>query len=254
MFFLLSKILDFLLQPILWILLFLGIGLWLKNSERRKPFLISAFALLLFFTNPFLINEAWLAWEVPPTPLKNVNIYDAGILLTEVTNSDKTPHDRVYFNKGADRVLHTLLLYRHGKIGKIIISGGSGAILKKKSTEAAELRNVLLLSGVPDSVILLEDSSRNTRENALFTKKLLDLHPEIKKTILITSAFHLRRAEGCFRKAGLQPAVFATDFYSSDRKFTPDNLIMPQENALANWSRLLHEMVGFLMYKILGYC
>jgi uncharacterized SAM-binding protein YcdF (DUF218 family) len=254
MFFLLSKILDFLLQPILWILLFLGIGLWLKSSERRKPFLVFAFALLLFFTNPFLINEAWLAWEIPPTPLKNVAVYDAGILLTGVTNSEKSPHDRVYFNKGADRVLHTLLLYRRGNIGKIIISGGSGAILKKESTEAAELKKVLLLSGVPDSVILVEDKSRNTRENALFTKKLLAKHPEIRKTILITSAFHMRRAEGCFRKAGLEPTVFATDFYGNNRKFTPDNLLLPQENALANWSRLLHEMVGFLMYKALGYC
>jgi uncharacterized SAM-binding protein YcdF (DUF218 family) len=254
MFFILSKILDFLLQPILWVLLFLALGLWWRNSKIRQRFLLIAFALLVFFTNPFLINEAWLAWEIPPTPLKNMPVYDAGILLTGVTHSDKSPHDRVYFNKGADRVLHTLLLYREGKIGKIIISGGSGAILKKESTEAAELRKTLLFSGVPDSVIIVEDKSRNTRENALFTRKLLELHPEIRKTILITSAFHLRRAEGCFRKAGLQPDIFATDFYSSDRKFTPDNLIIPQENALANWNRLLHEMAGYLMYKLLGYC
>jgi uncharacterized SAM-binding protein YcdF (DUF218 family) len=254
MFFLFSKILDFLLQPILWILVFLVLGLWWKNSRLRRRFLISAFSLLVFFTNPFLINEAWLAWEVPPTPLKNVPVYDAGILLTGVTNSDKSPHDRVYFNKGADRVFHTLLLYRKGKIGKIIISGGSGAVFKKESTEAAELRNVLLFAGVPDSVILVEAKSRNTRENALFTKKLLEQHPEIRKTILITSAFHLRRAEGCFRKVGLQPAIFATDFYGYDRKYTPDNLILPQEIALANWSRLIHEMAGFLIYKVLGYC
>lgn len=254
MFFLLSKILDFLLQPILWVLLFLVLGLWWRNSEIRRRFLITAFALLVFFTNPFLINEAWLAWEVPPGSLKNIPDYDAGILLTGVTNSDKSPHDRVYFNKGADRVFHTLLLYRNGNINKIIISGGFGSVLKKHASEAAELRQVLLLAGVPDSVILVEDQSRNTRENALYTKELINRHPDIKKTILITSAFHMRRAEACFWKVGLRSAIFSTDFYSTDRRKTLDELVIPQEKALTEWSRLLHEIAGFLIYKVLGYC
>jgi uncharacterized SAM-binding protein YcdF (DUF218 family) len=254
MFFLFSKLLDFFLQPILWILLLLIVGLVLKNSKRKKVFLISGIGLLLFFTNPFIINEAWLAWEKAPVPIKNVPVYDAGILLTGITSGDKSPHDRVYFEKGADRLLHTLVLYRKGKFQKIIISGGSGSISQRYAPEADELRKILLLSCVPDSVIIVEDKSRNTRENALFTQKILAQHPEIKKTLLITSAFHMRRAEACFRKVGLNPDIFPADYYSYDRTFIFAYLVIPKEKALYDWNRLLHEMVGFLVYKVLGYC
>lgn len=254
MFFYLSKILDFLLQPLLWILLFLILGLVWRRREVRRYFLLTGVGLLLLLSNPFLLNEAWLAWEKPPVPLREMPQYDAGILLTGVTSGTKSPHDRVYFNKGADRLLHTLMLYREGLIKKIIVSGGSGAITARYATEADELKKVLLQAGVPDSVILVENTSRNTRENARLTAELLKQHPELQRNLLITSAFHMRRAEGCFHKVGMHPAIFPTDFYSSDRRFSPEDLIIPQESALTQWSVLLHEMVGFGIYKLMGYC
>ena len=253
MFFYLSKILDFLLQPIVWILLLLALGLFWKWREARRYFYLAAFGLLLLLTNPFLINEAWLAWEKPPVPLKEMPVYDAGIVLTGITSGTKSPHDRVYLNKGADRIMHALMLYRKGKIKRIIITGGSGAITKRHATEADELRSLLKMAAVPDSVILIENKSRNTRENAKFTAELLKQHPALKNNVLITSAFHMRRAEACFDKAGLKPALFPADFYSSDRLYTPDELIMPQEKALSEWSVLVHEMVGFFIYKLMGY-
>lgn len=253
MFFYLSKILDFLLQPIVWILLLLALGLCWKRSEARRYFLLAAFGLLLLLTNPFLVNEAWLAWEKPPVPLKEMPVYDAGIVLTGITAGSKSPHDRVYLNKGADRIMHALLLYRKGLIRHILITGGSGAITRRDATEAEELYQLLKLAAVPDSVILIENKSRNTRENALFTAQLLKQHPGLSNNVLITSAFHMRRAEACFRKAGLNPALFSADFYSSDRLFTPDELFIPQEKVLSEWSVLLHEITGFLVYKLLGY-
>jgi uncharacterized SAM-binding protein YcdF (DUF218 family) len=253
MFFYLSKLLDFLLLPIVWIFILLLLGLILKNPLHRKRFLIAGIALLLFLSNPFIINEALLAWEKPPVLIKELPVYDAGIVLTGITSGNKSPHDRVYFNKGADRILHALQLYREGKIRKIIISGGSGAILERYATEADELHKILQMAKVPEADILVENKSRNTRENALFTKELLEQNPELKSTLLITSAFHMRRAEGCFQKAGLNPAIFPADFYSVDRSFTPDDLLLPQEYCLSYWSVLVHEMVGFCMYKVLGY-
>jgi len=253
MFFYLSKLLDFLLLPIVWIFALLLLGLILKKPLLRKRFLIAGIGLLLFLSNPFIINDALLAWEKPPVPIAELPVYDAGIVLTGITSGDKSPHDRVYFNKGADRIMHALQLYRQGKIRKIIITGGSGAILQRYGTEADELQKILLQANVPETDILVENKSRNTRENALFTKELLDKNPEIKSTLLITSAFHMRRSEGCFQKAGLQPDLFPADFYTVDRSFTPDDLLLPQEYCLHYWSVLVHEMVGFFMYKVLGY-
>ena len=103
-------------------------------------------------------------------------------------------------------------------------------------------------------MILIENKSRNTHENAKFTAKLLKQHPELENNVLITSAFHMRRSQACFQKAGLNPAIFPADFYSSDRYYTPDELVIPQEQALNEWSLLLHEIIGFLTYKFMGYC
>ena len=136
---------------------------------------------------------------------------------------------------------------------RIIVSGGSGAVLAKAHTEAAELTTLLRLAGVPAHDILLEEKSRNTHENARFTKQLLAAHPDVKSLVLVTSAFHQRRALGCFRRAGLQPISFPAGFRSSDRRATPDYWLVPSVGALENWSLLLHEMAGWLTYKALGY-
>jgi len=108
MFFLLSKILFYLIMPITWILAFFIYGLVSKHPKRSRIALYLSLGLLLIFSNTYLLNEAWLLWEKEPVPLKKVQQYDAGILLSGFTSLEKSPHDRVYTNKGADRMLHTL--------------------------------------------------------------------------------------------------------------------------------------------------
>src|SRR5690606_4564593 len=100
----------------------------------------------------------------------------------------------------------------------------------------------------------VETRSRNTRENALYTKETLKQHPELQKMVLVTSAFHMRRAAACFQKVGLEASIFPADFYSTDREFTIDALLMPSERALANWSKLFREITGYFTYRLLGYC
>jgi uncharacterized SAM-binding protein YcdF (DUF218 family) len=253
MFFILSKVLFYIVMPLTWILVLLLISIFSKRDKWRKRSLLAATVLLIFFTNPFISNSAYLWWEYPPTEFRNLKQYDVAIILTGFTGQDKSPHDRIYTNKGADRVLLPLRLYREGYIKSFIIAGGSGSILKKYSSEAEEIKKILLYAGVPAEHILLEDKSRNTHENAMFTKKLLTQHPQFQKLLLVTSAFHMRRAKGCFKKEQIATDVFSTDFYSSDMSFTPDKLLIPQEASLYLWQRLIHEMVGYATYKLTGY-
>lgn len=254
MFFILSKILFYIALPVVWLVGLLLYAVFTKKKRWRKLALKLATILAVVLTNPFFINEALLAWELSPKKLSQVPVSDAGIILTGITSLEKSPHDRVYLERGADRVLHTLWLYREKKIRKIIISGGSGSIKSVYTTEAAELKKILLLAGIPENLILLEDRSHNTHENALFTAQLLQKHPEIQSLVLITSAFHMRRAEACFRVAGVNPVVFPADFYSFDRSYYPLNLIVPSANAFTNWHMLMHEILGFIIYKVLDYC
>jgi len=240
-------------MPITWIIGFFLYGLLSRNSRRSRFFLWLSLGMLLLFSNSFLMNEAWLLWEYEPVPLKEVKKYDAGILLTGFTSLEKSPHDRVYTNKGADRFLHTVLLYQTNHINKIIVSGGLGMLRKTHASEAQEVKSLLLLSGVPEADIIMEDKSRNTYENAQNTKKLLTHYPDLKSFVLVTSAFHMRRSTACFKKAGVPHAVFPADFQSADRLLRLEDFI-PAEEALAGWHKLFREVGGFIIYKIMGYC
>ena len=255
MFFLLSKLLDFVLLPTPWLVgLLLAAWLARPGGRVRRGCLGAAVLLAGLGTNNALLNEVLLAWEVPPVPLAALPPADAAVLLTGIARHDKSPPDRVYLGRGADRFTTALWLYRAGRVRRIIISGGSSAVLRPAGTEASGLRTLLLLAGVPDSAILVEDRSRNTRENALFTKELLRKHPEIKSLVLVTSAYHERRALGCFARVGLHPRPFPADFRSTDRSPTPDYWLLPDPDALTLWSLLLHELAGYVVYKVAGYC
>ena len=254
MLFLLSKILDFLLLPTVWLLALLLAALLARQPRRRRQWLWAALVLAYVGTNSALVNEALLAWEKPPVPLAALPAHaDAAVLLTGITQVDKSPHDRVYLGYGADRLTNALWLYRAGRVRYIIVSGGSGRVLAKAHTEADDLTTLLRLGGVPASAILVEKASRNTHENAVFVQRLLAAHPGIHSLVLVTSAFHVRRALGCFRKAGLNPVAFPAGFRSTDRQITPDYWLVPDPEALLHCSLLLHEMAGWVTYKVLGY-
>ncbi|WP_241738963.1 YdcF family protein [Pontibacter beigongshangensis] len=242
-------------MPFLWVLALLLLAVFLKSLRWQKTCLLSALALLLLFSNPFLSNEAWRAWEVEAMPIKEVEKYDAAIILGGITGGTEHVADRVHTRRGADRFLHPLHLYRLGKVDKFIVTGGTATILGTGGvTEAEQLRQVLLLAGVPAHNILLETQSRNTRENAANTAELLQKHPELDTLLLVTSAFHMRRSAGCFEKAGLNTTSFSADFYASDRRFTPDEVLIPSIQAFSDWHLLIHEVAGYVIYKIMGYC
>ncbi|HET9502524.1 MAG TPA: YdcF family protein [Hymenobacter sp.] len=255
LFFLLSKTLDFVLLPAVWLVaLLLGALACQPSGRNQRRWLQAAALLVLLGTNNALVNEALLAWERPPVALAAVAPADAVVLLTGITSGSKSPHDRVYLQHGADRLTHALWLYRAGRARRIIITGGSGAVFSAGNTEAQDLATLLRLAAVPAADILLEERSRNTRENAKFTKELLAQHANIKSLVLVTSAFHQRRAIGCFAKVGLHPQPFSADFYSTNRSWAPDYWLVPDIDALSRWSLLLHEMAGYVVYKVAGYC
>jgi uncharacterized SAM-binding protein YcdF (DUF218 family) len=253
MFFILSKLLQYFTSPFLWIMAFFVFGLFSRNQVKKRWAFRIGLVLLFFFSNPFISNEVWLAWEPEAVLMKDVKTYDAAIVLTGVTEPNRSPHDRVHYQEGAERILDAVQLYKMGKVKKIIISGGSGAIKNVARTEAESLQQTALFAGVPQQDILLEQRSKNTRENAQFTKELLGQHPEVQKLLLITSAFHMRRAEGCFEKVGLTFDTFPADFQTHDRSFHLDDLLIPTAEALRDWTRIIHEWVGVITYKLLGY-
>jgi len=254
MFFVLSKILSFLAQP-LAVACMLFVAGWIVRGQRWKKILrVSAFVILFFSSNFFIANEAMRAWEPAITPYTSITKkYDYGILLTGVTKTNMKPKDRVYFTRGADRATHTLQLYKLGIIRKVIVSGGSGRLDGRGVREADDLADFLKLAGIPEQDLVIENQSKNTHESAKLVSEMLAAMDGPKETLVITSAYHLPRAMACFRKAGVSADAFAVEPTAEERKYNPDTLLVPTLEAMGIWQTLLKEWVGFIAYWFAGY-
>jgi len=255
MFFIFSKILAYLIMPIVIICGLLVASAFVKKEAIRKKLFYCGLALLLFCSNDFIVNEVMKVWEIPITPFSAMNKnYKWAILLTGVTKYDEgLLGDRIYFNRGADRVTHTVQLYKIGKVKKIMVSGGSGNLLIPDRKEADEIMEALLLMGIPAEDIVTETNSRNTHESSLEVKKILISKTTSDSCLLVTSAYHMRRSAACFAKVGWKVDCFSVDFLSHKRVYTPDALFIPKIEAIGNWQVLIKEWIGMISYKLAGY-
>jgi uncharacterized SAM-binding protein YcdF (DUF218 family) len=193
-------------------------------------------------------------WEPGITLKKDLKTsYDYGIVLSGMLTYDKK-NETINFGTATDRILQTLELYKEGYIEKIFISGGSGEVFNQEFKESLILKELLITLDIPENDIIIDLKSRNTYENAIETAKILNPKENNSTYLLITSGFHMRRATGCYKKQGFDFDIYTTDNYSQSRLFTPDMLIVPQPLALSGWTLLIHEITGFIVYKIAGYC
>src|SRR5690606_7337124 len=99
--------------------------------------------------------------------------YDGAIVLGGIGDID-IRLEKINFNMSGDRLFQTLPLYYSGRIEKIIFTGGSGRIEFPEKREGVFVKKYLQSIHIPDSVMIIESESRNTYENAIFTKKIMD--------------------------------------------------------------------------------
>lgn len=255
MFFVISKLLDFLVNPLNWIILVFAFSfVFRKRPVLQKRLRITGFVMLLFFTNSFIADEALNCWEWKMLKEQQMDsVYEAGIVLGGGMITYDNEHGRSIFRQNTDRILQALHLYKSGRIKKIIISSGAGSIIYTDIIESRLLKNYLLDIGIPDSVLLIDTVSNNTYENAKFTANIINNHQLKGRFLLITSAFHMQRAMGCFRKAGINVIAYPTNKMIGKRKFYMSHLFVPHHLNLEKWDKLLHEITGYLIYKMMGY-
>ena len=179
--------------------------------------------------------------------------YDGAIVLGGIGSIDERLQ-KINFGESVDRLLQMLPYYHNGRIKRILFTSGSGSVEFPHHKEALYVRKYLLSIGFPDSSLTIEYNSRNTYENALFTKRIMDSLNLHGKYLLVTSAYHMPRALAVFRKAGYNGLVpYVTNRCSGARRFTPDHLLLPNPDAMYMLEFLIHEWVGYLIYKIKGY-
>jgi uncharacterized SAM-binding protein YcdF (DUF218 family) len=250
--FVLLKILLYLFRPLIWILILFIIAILTRNQSRRRWLFTIAVTALLFFTNPFVIRSCIGLYETKEVPMSQVWKYNAGILLGGMVSYNKHD-DKGYFNPAADRFIETALLFKTGRINNIIVAAGNGYITKNNFREALFVKQHLVELGIPAEQIFTDTSSRNTLENAQFSKKIIDSFHIPGPYLLISSAMHLPRAQRVFKKAGVTTDLFPCDFVAKriSNNFFEDYLL-PSSYALPEWDSWIKEIVGTLTYKITG--
>lgn len=252
MFFIASKLFWMVLNPgnLLVILLVLGL-LRLVATRRRKGMLLTCFAgaglvaMLVLPLGQWAIAPIEMRFPVPPLPDK----VDGIILLGGAVDPDITrAHGQTALNEAAARVTETIILAKRYPAARIVLSGGNGELLPSGSNEAVATRDFLVAMGIDEHRLVIEGGSRNTYENAVFSKNAAD--PKSGETwILVTSAYHMPRAVGCFRHIGWEVLPYPVDFQTDGRwRFDAFDL----GGSLVLFSKAEHEWIGLAAYYLTG--
>jgi uncharacterized SAM-binding protein YcdF (DUF218 family) len=252
MFFFLSKTVGLLLLPsnLLVVVGLVGLALTRYRRAGERVAVVSLLLLLTIGVLPvgkLLTNvlenrfPRWDATHGAPTGI----IVLGGAIDAELTFDRGSPA----LSDAAERVVMIGKLARQFPQARIIFSGGSGALVSGDIPEADAVYPILDDLGVPRTRVQLENRSRNTNENATFSKTMTDPKPG-ERWLLVTSAIHMPRAVGCFRRAG-----FLVEAYPVDWTTVTHPSLALDVSVVAGLKRAddaVHEWTGLVAYWLSG--
>ena len=240
MFIPLSKLLEFLVSPLRLSLVLWGVGILTYWQWPTCGLTCgTAGAVLLFLSSNPLIGAALLRPLENTYPSREPQTYPRGDAIV------------VLGGVGFDRLLYGIRLLRAGRAPLLVLSGGIvPSRIGTDMTEAARMRRLAIEFGVTPKMILVEERSRNTRENALFTRQLLEKRG--KKILLVTSAGHMLRAAAVFRNQQLEVIPVPTDLRIIPKALTLLQFL-PALSALEYSTTAVKEYTALLLYRLKGW-
>lgn len=234
-------------------LLLLSLLLWRRRGFAFGLVLLSL-VLLAVASSPTFSNylSASLERQYPPLPVAESPAADAIVVLGGGIGAAVVPALELDLGDAADRVRHAARLFLAGKAPLVIASGGALPWLDAAGPEAPRMGRLLREWGVPEGEILLEPDSRNTRENAVNTQRLLS-ERGIGAVLLVTSAQHMPRALGAFRAVGVEAIPSPTDFQAAPLTLPTALRYLPDAEALYHTTLAAREYLGLLWYWLRGW-
>jgi len=129
-------------------------------------------------------------------------------------------HGTAVIRSAADRIIAAAALARRYPNARIVFSGGNANLISNDAKEGDFAGEILESLGIPKSRLTIERLSRNTLENAVFSKALVAPKPG-ERWLLVTSAYHMPRSVGLFRKAGFPVEAYPVDWRVGGRSEVP---------------------------------
>ena len=255
MFFILSKLLNFFLDPlnllVISFVIFLLISARIKkNSFRGIGWFVLFWSLILYKPIPeFLVKNLEDKFSYREETFLEL---EGIIVLGGSTGSGKIAKERndISLGPGAERVFKGLQFLQQQPQGTVIFTGFSGSLFHEGLSEAEITEKLIKALKVDSKKMLFEKRSRNTYENALYTGEFID-DLKIKKWGIVTSATHMKRAIATFEKQ-YPKIVFEAipvDFQTANSIYwSPGHM----QGSINLWRIYIHETVGYWVYKLTG--
>ena len=253
MFFILSKTVAFLLLPsnILILLGLVGLVLLATRFARtgRRLLVVSLALLALAGFAPIgvalghLLESRFPPWDASRGAPDGIIVL-GGAILPRLSQDHGTPA----VTADAARIIAIGKLARDYPNARIVYSGGD-ASLQGNGPEANFLYPLLDSIGVPRTRVMLELRARNTEENAVFTKALVQPKPG-ERWLLVTSAQHMPRAIGCFRRVGFAVEAYPVAWHTRRAiRLAPMAIL---SSGLGRLDNTVHEWLGLVSYWLTG--
>ena len=223
--------------------------------KRKAKFFYSAFVLLIVFSNGFLADSLWILLEHPWKRLDYsvVNSSD-GIVVLSSGRFLPPGNSKIIEWGDPDRFLAGINLYRANKSNRLIFTGGINPLYPGLPPEGNIYIKEAISLGIPKKDLFTTYSVTNTLQEAKAVKKILnnEISSPRKEIILVTSAFHMKRAKKVFEREGIVVLPYPVDFRSS--KSLSSSLRnplkwVPSSASLSRNSSAIREIIGRIIYR-----
>jgi uncharacterized SAM-binding protein YcdF (DUF218 family) len=255
MFFVLSKVVGFFSYPSnILIIGGLGGALMVRTRFARGGWTFASASLVLLAIFGFSpagnalmipLEERFPAWDASRGAPDGIVALGGGM-----SPDIAAAHNGPALNEAAERLTAVVELARQYPAARIIFSGGNASLTEAEETEAHAALVLFERLGLASGRIEPEDKSRNTFENAQFSKQLAIPKPG-ERWLLVTSAYHMPRAIGVFRRAGFPVEAYPVDWRT---RGTEDfaSLFGTMSDGLSRTDTAVHEWIGLAVYWLTG--
>ncbi|MEH3116853.1 MAG: YdcF family protein [Methylorubrum populi] len=257
MFFPLSKLIFFILTPSNFLILLGLLGCLLLFTEfgrgcGRVLTVAGFLGLLVAGLSPL---SAWILMPLenrfPAFADDDRPVTGIVVLGGAVEADTSVGRGQITVNDAGEREIALGDLARRYPQARLVFSGGAGSTRADAVSEADVVSRYADTLGVPRDRLILERQSRNTHENAVFSGRLAQPKPG-ERWLLVTSAWHMPRAIGCFRKAGFSVVAYPVD-YRTNWPRDATRFASFASDGLSELDIGVKEWIGMIAYRIAGY-